>query len=142
MNLEQLTYRNDLAVELITTLAQQNAVYTPASLVKHAFELADQACARIRADYDKALEELDDKAAKTRAAHQAEFDAFLDGIAAACGSTSTNTQASQGEGRVDRRKADCDCSNLRRSTDKVEVRELSPEQALDMIASLIFPPKH
>lgn len=141
MNLEQLTYRNDLAVELITTLAQQNAVYTPASLVKHAFELADQACARINADYDKALEELNAKAANTRAARQAEFDAFLDGIAA-CGSTSTNTQASQDEGRVDRRKADCDCSNLRRSTDKVEVRELSPEQALDMIASLIFPPKH
>lgn len=141
MNLEQLTYRNDLAVELITTLAQQNAVYTPASLVKHAFELADQACARIKADYDKAIEELNDKAAKTSAARQAEFDAFLDGIAA-CGSTSTNTQAAQGEGRVERRKADCNCSNLRRSTDKVEVRELSPEQALDMIASLIFPPKH
>ena len=139
MNLEQLTYRNDLAVELITTLAQQNAVYTPASLVNHAFELADHACARIKADYDKAIEELNAKTAKTRAAHQAEFDALIGGIAA-CGSTSTNTQDAQ-DTHVERRKADCDCSSLRRSTDKVEVRELSPEQALDMIASLIFSPK-
>ena len=140
MTYEELTYRNDLAVELVTTLLKKTPDYESSALVNHAFELANLTCARIKADYDKAIEELNDKATKTRATHQAEFDALVDGIAA-CGSTSTNTQAAQGEGRVERRKADCNCSNLRRSTDKVEVRELSPEQALDMIASLIFPPK-
>ena len=136
MNLEQLTYRNDLAVELMVKMATRPTMDN--LLVERSFELADQACARIRADYNKTIETMEAKAANVRAARQAEFDALVGGIAA-CDSASTNTQ-NQGA-RVDRRKADCDCSDLRRSTDKVEVRELSPEQALDMIASLIFPPK-
>ncbi len=141
MTYEHHLFRDDLATDLVKKLAPFTSNYD--ALVDRAFLIADRVVARISADFDKMIEEENAKAAKTRAARQAEFNALVGGIAA-CGSTSTNTNAQQAQNqgaRVDRRKADCDCSNLRRSTDKVEVHELSPEQAIAMIDSLIFPPK-
>lgn len=141
MTYEQHLFRDDLATDLVKKLAPFTSNYD--ALVDRAFLIADRVVARISADaavLDKAARE---KREATRAARQAEFNALVGGIAA-CGSTSTNTNAQQAQNqgaRVDRRKADCDCSNLRRSTDKVEVHELSPEQAIAMIDSLIFPPK-
>lgn len=141
MTHEELLFRDNLAAELVVKMATRPSM--DSMLVERSFEIANDVITRIKADHDKLAEELASKAATIRAARQAEFDALVGGIAA-CGSTSANTKpytAAQGAGQVDRRKADCDCSQLRRESDKVEVRELTPEQALDMIASLIFPPK-
>lgn len=142
MTHEELMFRNNLATKLLLEMSTRPSL--DEVVVERSFTLADKACAHIRADYEKLAEELASKAAATQAARQAEFDALVSGLNA-CGSTSANTPpytaAAQSAGQVDQRKADCDCNQLRRESDKVEVRELTPEQALDMIASLIFPPK-
>lgn len=145
MTHEELMFRDNLAAELVVKMATRPTMNS--MLVERSFEIANDVITRIKADHDKLAEELTSKAATIRAARQAEFDELVGGIAA-CGSTSTNTKpytaAAQGAGQInqtDRRKADCDGNQLRRAADKVEVRELTPEQALDMIASLIFPPK-
>lgn len=144
MTHEELMFRNNLATKLMLEMSTRPSL--DEVVVERSFTLADKACAHIRADYEKLAEKLASKAAATQAARQAEFDALVSGLNA-CGSTSANTKpytdTAQGAGQVDRRKVDCDCSQLRRESDKVkvEVRELTPEQALDMIASLIFPPK-
>lgn len=144
MTHEELMFRDNLAAELVIKMATRPSM--DSMLVERSFEIANDVIARIKADHDKVAEELASKAVAARAARQAEFDALVGGIAA-CGSTSANTKSYMGaaqsnqSNQSDRRKADCDCSQLRRAADKVEVRELTPEQALDMIASLIFPPK-
>lgn len=124
MTHEELMFRNNLATKLLLEMSTRPSL--DEVVVERSFTLADKACAHIRADYEKLAEELASKAAATQAARQAEFDALVSGLKV---------------GPFDRRKADCDCSQLRRENDKVEVHELTPEQALDMIASLIFPPK-
>lgn len=124
MTHEELLFRDNLAVELIVKMATRPSVDDV--LVARSFDLADQACARIRADHDKLVAELNAKAAANYAARQAEFEALIGGQGAA-----------QQTGQIDRRKADCDCNELRRKDDKVEVREITPDQAIDMLASLL-----
>lgn len=137
MTHEELLFRDNLAVKLMVKMATRPSVDDV--LVTRSFALADQACARINADLDKLVTELNAKTEKARAARQAEFEALV-GELNACGSTSANTtphKQAQGTGQIERRKSDCDCRELRRKNDKIEVRELTPEQALDMITSLL-----
>lgn len=136
MNIEQLTFRNNLAVELVTALLTKTLDYESSALVNHAFELADLTCARMKADSDKLIKELNAKAANARAVQQAEFNALIGSMKPgkievhhqACGANQINQAETQ--------------HPLRRAEDKVEVHEVSVEQAIDMIASLFHAAKH
>ena len=141
-SMAEFDFRNDLALQLLKIYATRPSL--DETLVERTFDVADRVVARIKADEATLNAELINKAAMARAARQTEFNELVGSMKP--GKIEVHHRAF-GDGqsnKADQRdlRQNSEAQNpLRRTEDKIEVREMSTEQAIDMITSLFHAAK-